>query len=286
MERVKRLPRRSTTPIPEGARAHVLWHPFLHFRRSPSLYSRPLTRGVADEKGQSTNRGLSRGRARFLRSKLGTRARGLPRSLTELERSLLLLATMRDLGWQRSMPDGLPRAADGQPVPWYTYPAISWLEQRIGPDDDVFEFGAGQSTLWYANRVRSVLAVDSSPVWVDTLNKCLPSNGHVELCDPALFPQAIPAHDFDVVVIDGAKRSACAEPAYRHLSRDGLVIFDNSDRPNARVGMQYLAHQGLLRIDFVGPIPGYGHPACTSVFCRPSTQRWLTPSVLPRFLGF
>src|SRR5437016_5174452 len=62
-------------------------------------------------------------------------------------------AALRSEGWSKSNRLGLPLAADGSPLPWYTYSAIHFLEPRLRDDLKVFEYGSGHSTLWYAARV-------------------------------------------------------------------------------------------------------------------------------------
>jgi hypothetical protein len=51
-------------------------------------------------------------------------------------------------------------SAGGAPIPWYTYPAIDFLQQRSFENCDVLEFGSGQSTLWWSRRARSVLTIE------------------------------------------------------------------------------------------------------------------------------
>src|SRR5262245_56791293 len=46
---------------------------------------------------------------------------------------------------------------DGNPLPWYTYPAIDFLRRKCFAERTVLEFGSGQSTLWWAARARSVV---------------------------------------------------------------------------------------------------------------------------------
>jgi hypothetical protein len=84
-----------------------------------------------------------------------------------------------------------------------------------------------------------------------------------------------PARFFDVVVVDGMERLTCVRSALPHLKDDGLLILDNSDRPDYRPAFEYLADQGMGRIDFFGFAPGMDLPACTSVFAR-AFGRWVT----------
>jgi hypothetical protein len=53
-----------------------------------------------------------------------------------------------------------PVDAHGEPVPWYTYPAIDYLRQLDFSDKTVFEYGSGYSTLFWASAARRVVSVE------------------------------------------------------------------------------------------------------------------------------
>ena len=55
----------------------------------------------------------------------------------------------RDYVHLKSVVAQRPVDADGRPLPWYTYPAIEYLEQLDFRDRTVFEFGSGASTLFW-----------------------------------------------------------------------------------------------------------------------------------------
>lgn len=222
-------------------------------------------------------------------SRVTNRLLGVPRGAIELNRSLQLLASLRRLGWHQTLGRGAPVDAAGEPLPWYTYPCIEWLEQRLRASDAIFEFGAGSSTLWYGRRVRRVVAVDHDPGWFRRLAPLVPANVDLRLRaslddgagglqrSPSDYLAAIeefPQGCFDVVAVDGMERVGCAMAARRHLKPDGLLLFDNSDRPDYRRAIDGLRDQGAKRIDFCGFYPGAGVPGCTSVFSW-SFDRWL-----------
>jgi hypothetical protein len=204
------------------------------------------------------------------------RLRGVPRRLGELDRSLALLATLRELGWQRSL-EGGPVDGAGRPLPWYSYPAAVWLERRLRRSDRVFEFGAGHSTLWYAARVSSVAAVDHDEGWVARLRPGLPANASVRLASGDDYPAALDGEEgeFDVIVVDGILRNECADRAAGRIAPDGLVVFDNSDRPENAAGVEALMRSGLRHVEFVGFTAGFATLTCTSVFFR-GGERWLS----------
>jgi hypothetical protein len=72
-------------------------------------------------------------------------------------------------GWNRSQAEQAPLRADGQPLPWFTYGAIEFLQRVVRPGDSVFEYGAGHSTLWWQQRVQRVVSVEHDPAWCEHL---------------------------------------------------------------------------------------------------------------------
>src|SRR5229473_3586817 len=62
----------------------------------------------------------------------------------------------------------------GNPLPWYTYPAIDFLDTKDFSTRTVLEFGSGQSTLWWAKRCKRILSFDSDPKWFAYVRSTLP----------------------------------------------------------------------------------------------------------------
>src|SRR5262249_1002632 len=164
------------------------------------------------------------------------------------------------------------------------YPAIDWLGGVLGADHRVFEYGMGGSTLWMAERVRSVSSVERDASYATRFP--LPSNAHVTIAvceDTMLYVDAGNAYvseieraggPFDVVLIDGHARLSCVGPAHRALKEGGLIIFDNSDKPSYAPALEQLRELGYLRIDFSGTRPLEFLLGCTSVLSR-DIAAWL-----------
>lgn len=91
--------------------------------------------------------------------------------LTELEKMFL-----KPSGWLRSKKEGIPVSEQGIPLPWFTYGAIEFLHRVVKPDDRIFEFGAGLSTLWWSSHVKAVISVEHDLKWCEDLRPKLPSN--------------------------------------------------------------------------------------------------------------
>ena len=78
----------------------------------------------------------------------------------------------------------------------------------------------------------------------------------------------------DVVLVDGHSRLSCTEAAHRTFADDGLIIFDNSDKPMYAPALKILGDLGYLRIDFAGTRPNETLWGCTSVYSR-AMDKWL-----------
>src|SRR5215831_19159207 len=62
---------------------------------------------------------------------------------------------------------------NSKPLPWYTYPMIDFLVCKELSDKEVLEFGAGQSTLWWADRAHRVVSFESDKNWYSYLKSCV-----------------------------------------------------------------------------------------------------------------
>lgn len=212
-------------------------------------------------------------------------------------------------GWMESA-DSKLSTRDGRPLPWFTYAAIDFLERTLTPDLAMFEYGGGQSTRYWADRLSHVHSVDHDPAFVEMVRRDLPANARFDLVEegaalPADLPEWAtrhpafpePARDtrtyrsgqlntafrayalqllrhpqdsFDVVVVDGMARVLSTWAAIRHFRRGGFIVFDNSDRDFYAPAFALLDEAGYRRIDFNGLGPINPYAWGTSVFYRPA----------------
>ena len=80
---------------------------------------------------------------------------------------------LRPSGWTLSADMNQPVRSDGEALPWFTYSAIEFLERTISPKDRVFEYGAGNSTLWWQSRVGELYTVEQDASWAIKLKPSL-----------------------------------------------------------------------------------------------------------------
>lgn len=189
----------------------------------------------------------------------------LPRIFRPAVRNFRLLNS--DYGHFRTMRRGASVDRQGQPLPWYTYPAIEYVKQLDLADRTLFEYGAGYSSLFYAQRCRQITSVEDNRRWYETLRPKAPANCEILLRErPEEYVRAIDesARSFDVVIIDGSHREACCEPARQRVKETGLIILDNSNSHPECV--QRLAAANFIQVDMIGFGPQNGYLWATSFF--------------------
>lgn len=126
--------------------------------------------------------------------------------------------------------------------PWLTRDAVRFLDLWLKPTDVVFEWGSGRSTVWLARRVAKVISIERNSLWYATV-KHLAARWQrtTERIDLLLVPvgagsddqyaRAIDRfdQDFDLIVVDGDVRDACALNAIGKLKPGGLLLVDNAN---------------------------------------------------------
>lgn len=177
---------------------------------------------------------------------------------------------LRKTGWTRARRERAPVDAGGKPIPWYRFAAIRFLEGRARPHFRVFEFGTGNSTLWWSDRSELVVSREHDAAWAERIKGSVARpNVHIELIPVKSDDYVRPSKGtYQLIVIDGRRRLECATNAVNHLTHDGVILWDNSDRDRYSEGYHRLHGLGFRRLDFWGLAPGSTRDGSTSIFYR------------------
>jgi len=206
---------------------------------------------------------------------------------------------LQNTGWNKSIKLKACVGSKGNPIPWYTYPAIRMLNKLVKPEYDVFEYGAGNSSKWYSKKVKSLISVEHNSEWHKKVNLkttiLVPENskrnekhyGKIEPFYKLVQDKDLDRHDrtvpfmsyaceilnydkkFDIVVVDGAARVLATWLAIQKVKDGGFIVFDNSDRATRyKKCFEWLKGFGFARIDFWGPGPLNPYEWCTSIFTK------------------
>lgn len=186
---------------------------------------------------------------------------------------LMLTGALKEDGWYRSHKTKTSVDKNGNPIPWCSYPFIKFLEPRLKKTFDVFEYGSGNSTLWYASRVNTIKAVEHDKQWYEEVKKKLHSNASIvhRALDKGEYAKEVSAEKkkYHIVIIDGRDRNNCVYESIKMLTDDGVVIYDNTQVTEYAESISHLLSNGFRKIDFIGLLPIVSHNNTTTIFYRP-----------------
>lgn len=181
------------------------------------------------------------------------------------------------LGWEEgqffSMLYKIPRTKKNDPIPWYTYPAIDFFNTIDWSKVIAFEFGSGNSTIFWAKHVKKLITVEDNVGWYETILSKIPDNvTYILEKNKNKYPTSINTsnNDFDLIIIDGINRYKCALEAVKKINKNGIIILDNSDWHDQT--SDFLRKNGFQQIDFFGFGPINDYKWCTSIFLRAETN--------------
>ncbi len=143
----------------------------------------------------------------------------------------------------------------------------------MSADLDMFEYGSGFSTEYFARRCRSVVSVEYDAVWYAKVKSSMPAHAtilHVPIDDISGYSKAILARAtrFDLVLVDGAHRVECLRAALFALSDSGVVVLDDSSREEYLPGFALMKEAGFREITLKGMKPTHTGIHSTTVFYR------------------
>ncbi len=165
----------------------------------------------------------------------------------------------RDLGHRKSVVLRSCVNAKGEPIPWFTYPAIEYIAQLDLRNCEMLEWGSGNSSHFFSARSKFITSIEDNRDWFEKVSSAKNGNHEIHLADndnyyklPLSFNKK-----FDIIIIDGNQRDKCAETALDLIKDDGLIIYDNSERDPGVCAM--LRKKGLIQVDMhgFGPINNY-----------------------------
>lgn len=186
-------------------------------------------------------------------------------------RMLFLVKEAKIRGYFRD--NDLAQISDGQEqLPLLTWSFLDYLSTRQLKKQTLIELGAGNSTLWFAQRFSDVVSYETNPAWVDQVRKVAPINVKVNLIEIDSLESA----KFDLqapewLLIDFAgRRTKFIKCLMEQKIYPTNIILDNSDR--YRNGAGILIEAGYTEIPFFGFKSGQTWISCTSLFIRELTH--------------
>jgi tRNA A58 N-methylase Trm61 len=175
-------------------------------------------------------------------------------------------------------------------LPCYVSGAAEWLMDNI-KGADMWEWGCGASTLFYARLAGHVISVEHSPVWHFLIERELKVLGldekvDLKLIEPVLeesnkyepryytpdsylslmltddkkvmvlkdYVNSINENDYkyDFITIDGRARASCIKQAVKHVKPGGYILLDDSERMEYQSAMsEFLPKEPVIEFSSV-----------------------------------
>ena len=172
-----------------------------------------------------------------------------------------------------------------------TYAAAAFLEGWLRNDMNVFEWGSGGSTIFFANHAKQVTAIEHEEAWARQVRAAIAdrkiANAGVEhlppepdaaaalwdAADPSIFASGgepfrgqsfqryvtsidqFPDDSFDLVVVDGRARPSCLKRGMAKVKPAGMLLLDNAERRHYQRARALLDPAQWELHDFTGPGP-------------------------------
>jgi hypothetical protein len=147
---------------------------------------------------------------------------------------------------------------DENPIPWFNYPTIDYLNKLDFHNKVIFEYGSGEGTLWWTQQAKLVISMEENFEWYIKLLPQIDSKKcHLLLWDKNSYEfgyaNAIEKVDPDVIIIDGKFRNSCSIEILKKNLDNKMIILDNSNE-TPEISKSF-RERDLRQIDFLGFAP-------------------------------
>lgn len=121
-------------------------------------------------------------------------------------------------------------------VPMISYRGRAAIEDILTTETDMIEFGSGNSTPWFACRVRTLVSIEDDPDWYTHVERVLASSGKEnvrhELRTEENYADVsdIEEASLDFAFVDGTDRAGCIKAVVPKLKPGAYLYLDNSDK--------------------------------------------------------
>jgi hypothetical protein len=195
-----------------------------------------------------------------------------PIKIIRIYQSLIFKGYLKEKGLIKSLIGKMPVNQNSEPIPWLTYPFIDFFVPRLDQTLNLFEFGAGNSTLFFSKYVKNITSVEDNKEWAMLLKNKLPENCVLIVADRTkehyLSGLSSQKNKQDIIIIDGLFRNEYAGESMKYLTDGGVIVFDDSNRDIYSEAFCALQEGGFKRLDFWGLMPGSVRNNCTTLFYR------------------
>lgn len=157
--------------------------------------------------------------------------------------------------------------------PWWAESIIDLIRNRINRSLSVFEWGSGNSTLFWSQNVGRVISIEYDLTWYNRMKNMIPDNVELVFCELEYdgdYCRRIlkEGEKFDIILVDGRDRVRCAQNAVERIKMDGIIIWDDTERKEYQTGYNFLKEHGYKQMELSGITYGIELKHFTSIFYK------------------
>jgi hypothetical protein len=180
---------------------------------------------------------------------------------------------LSQIGWFNAFDQQQAIDKNGNPIPWVTYSFIDFIRPRLNKSLSMFEYGSGNSTLFYATFLKRVVSVEHDQKWFNKIVGSKAPNAemiYTNLVRNGEYAQKakLLGEQFDIIVVDGRDRVNCCKYGVDALSDRGVIVLDDSERKVYDEARTFLTEKGFKELYLSGISPGLFYYKATSIFYK------------------
>lgn len=178
----------------------------------------------------------------------------------------------KDRAQYKSLKLGRPIDNKLNPIPWWTYPVIDYLNQFNFNEEIIFEYGPGNGTFWFVERgCKKIISIENEKNWYEELETKKQKNQiliYEENKDD--YFSSILNYESTVLIIDGKWRKENVEFICANFEKINtnlkMIIIDNPDKFQLGELMKSITDSyDFIQADFFGFGPAFRGIGCTTV---------------------
>lgn len=180
---------------------------------------------------------------------------------------------LAEIGWFEAFKRKASVDINNKAIPWFTYSFIDFLQDRLNNSQTVFEFGSGNSTRYFASKCAHITSVEHDKAWYEKGERNKPQNATIQyypLDKDGDYCRAAQKtnKEYDIIIIDGRDRVNCCIQSINALTKNGIIILDDSERDKYNQARLFLKEKGFKELSFSGISPGFFYRKATSLFYK------------------
>jgi len=180
---------------------------------------------------------------------------------------------LNSIGWFTAFDKKQAVDGKGEALPWVTYSFIDFIKERINNTQNIFEYGSGSSTIFYAKKAGTVTSVEHDKGWFDMVKNTSPANAEMIFCKLEKNGEyskkaSMLNKKFEIIIVDGRDRVNCCKYSVDALTDNGVLVLDDSEREVYNPARIFLKEKGFKELSFSGISPGLFYEKATSVFYK------------------